>query len=132
MKAPVLFHRFLLLGVFARMAMAFVIAPRSQLSLGRTSLLGSTTLTAPRTHRLTLIGHRAVASDGESKDELTGPVHVLGAAFKASLLTDVALIKTVALPLKPLVAVRLSIWAILFAMYRAYRGFFVIVPVVRI
>jgi hypothetical protein len=57
-------------------------------------------------------------------------VHVLGAAFKASLQTDAALMKTVALPLKPLVAARLAIWAALFVVYRAYRGFFVIVPAV--
>jgi hypothetical protein len=129
MKTPAL-HRILLVGVLARVATALVTIPRTQLPLKKSPLSGMKPNSAPRAHGL--VSRHAAASDSDGKDELTGPVHVLGAAFKASLLTDVALIKTVALPLKPLVALRLSIWAVLFAMYRAYRGFFVIVPVVRI
>lgn len=80
-------------------------------------------------YELTRRSRRAAAS-AAAEDELTGPVHVLGAAFKASLKNDAALLKTAAWPLKPLVAARLAVWAALFVAYRAYRGFFVIVPAV--
>jgi len=80
--------------------------------------------------RLVAIGRRNVAVQTSEVPEFKGRIHEVGGRCKSLAVAAKNNISTASPPLKLFYALKLCFYAFFFIIYRAYRGFFVIIPAV--